>query len=100
MFDLDFTFSAKLWCYQAEKAAWYFVTLPEDYGGQIKFTRERRVGFGSVRVDVEVGQTRWKTSLFPYKETGSYILPIKAEVRKKEKLEVDRDVHVHLKVIP
>ena len=42
-------------------------------------------GFGSVRVAVTIGSTTWKTSLFPSKE-GAYLLPIKAEVRKKERI--------------
>ena len=42
-------------------------------------------GFGSIRVMVTIGKTRWKTSIFPTKE-GEFVLPVKASVRKKEKL--------------
>jgi len=99
MIDLDFTLTAKVWLWQAEKAAWHFVTLPQEIAGQIKFTRERRTGFGSVRVSVTIGDTSWKTSIFPAKEADSYLLPIKAEVRKKEGITLEDEIHVHIKVL-
>jgi hypothetical protein len=37
---------------------------------------------------VTIGQTVWKTSIFPDSKSGSYLLPLKAEVRKKEKIGV------------
>ena len=44
----------------------------------------RRRGFGAVKVRVEIGETRWDTSIFPHKESGGWLLPIKASVRKAE----------------
>lgn len=37
-----------------------------------------------VIVVVTLGKTSWKTSIFPDKHSGSYLLPLKALVRKKE----------------
>jgi hypothetical protein len=45
-----------------------------------------RKGFGSARVEAVIGDTRWKTSVFPHKESGGWILPVKASVRKAEGL--------------
>lgn len=80
-----FAFRAPLWKYSAA-AAWYFVTLPRGIADQIR-PQAPRVGFGSVRVQVTVGNTAWKTSVFPDKNSGSYLLPIKAAVRKAEGLQ-------------
>ncbi|MDV7340716.1 DUF1905 domain-containing protein [Terasakiella sp. A23] len=99
MIDLNFTFDAELWRWQSEKAAWYFVTLPVDDAAQISFTRERKAGFGSVRVSVTIGETVWKTSVFPSKESDSYLLPIKADVRKKEKIDAGDMVRVTVRVV-
>lgn len=76
--------SARVWVYQG-KAAWHFLTLPKDVAKDIDFyfSQEKR-GWGSLPVTVVVGKTTWKTSIFPDKESGSYLLPLKAEVRKKE----------------
>jgi hypothetical protein len=67
-------------------AAWYFVKLDEALSALIKAQQEPRPGFGSVRVVVKVGETEWKTSLFPDK-LGFYVLAVKAEVRKKEQIQ-------------
>lgn len=86
MIDLDFKFSAELWEYSG-KGTWHFVTVPEEISADIKaFTKHVTKGFKSVRVSVSVGESHWQTSLFPSKEKGAYVLPIKAAVRKTENL--------------
>ena len=58
----------------------------------------KRRGFGSVRVTVALGDSRWQTSLFPNKD-GSWFLPIKKPVRVAEglmegdELEVELELH-------
>jgi len=78
----------KLWIYPGE-AAWYFITLSKqvaqdiraDFGGAAR-------GFGSLPVQVRIGETTWKTSIFPdssaFGGSGSYLLPVKKAVRKAE----------------
>ena len=87
--DIQFEFEGKLWLYAAAKASWHFVTVPKDISEQIRFFGRRgSPGFGSVRVSVTVGNTRWKTSIFPDKASGCYFLPVKANVRKAEDLKL------------
>lgn len=101
MEELDFTFTTKLWMYQG-KGAWYFVTLPKEQADQIKFftspqnTGQRRRGWGSVRVTVTIGTATWQTSIFPSSSSESYVLPVKAEIRKKAKINQGDDVTVKL----
>lgn len=94
--DLDFTFSEPLWAYPG-KSAWFFVTVPKDVAEQIKFFQGKHTGFGSVEVKVYVGNSAWKTSLFPDKKSGSYLLPVKSEIRKAENLQ-SRDV-INLRLV-
>ena len=67
------------------ESAWYFLTLPNDLADEI---RARRAGahrpFGSLRVRVRLGSTTWSTSLFAEGASGSYLLPVKAPVRRAE----------------
>ena len=99
MFDLTFRFTAPLWL-TAGGGTWYFITLPKDYADQIKFTRHgKRRGFGSVRVRVKIGTSDWATSLFSDSKSGSYLLPIKAAVRKSERLADGNEVSVELSVV-
>lgn len=95
MSALEFAFKAKLWIYEG-KGAWYFVTLPKDISKSIKFFAGQRPGWGSLRVTVRVGKTTWKTSIFPDTKAGAYLLPVKADVRAKERLEPGRNMAVKL----
>ena len=67
------------------KGAWHFITLPEEDSEQIKFlsSQERR-GWGSVRVTASIGQTTWKTSVFPDTKAGAYLLPVNRVLALKE----------------
>lgn len=85
--------SAKLWLYPGESANWHFLTIPKNIGEKIKEKyRPLTKGFGSLPVEVTIGKTTWKTSIFPDRRTGTYFLPIKAKVRKQEDLYVDDEV--------
>ena len=92
---------AKVWLYPGETAAWHFVTLPKKEGQEIK-ERYKAVskGWGSLPVEVTVGATTWKTSIFPDKTSGSYLLPLKAAVRKREEIEESDTISFTLKVRP
>ena len=69
------------------KAAWYFLTIDGDTAAAIRAaSRGSTGGFGSVRVTATIGDTSWQTSLFPSKDSGGYLLPLKASVRKAEGL--------------
>ena len=57
----------------------------------------KRRGFGSVKVTVTLGDSRWQTSLFPNKD-GSWFLPVKKPVRLAERLEYGDEVEVELEL--
>lgn len=79
---------AKVWLYTG-MAGWHFVTFPQNQSANIKtrFGSMKR-GWGSLPVVATVGKTSWKTSIFPDKKAGAYLLPLKEDVRKKEKIAV------------
>lgn len=97
-----FAFTGALWLYRGEKAAWHFVTLPQGLAVKIKALYRKTPappGFGTVKVSVRIGKTEWSTSLFPDKKSGSYLLPIKAAVRKREGLSAGDFVSVVVSVM-
>lgn len=97
--DSSYEFSAPIWVYQGN-STWHFITLPVDIAAQIRglITSPRR-GWGSIRVAVTLGESTWKTSIFPYKEVSSFILPLKAAVRKKEHAQLGNIVAIRLVVL-
>jgi hypothetical protein len=95
----DYEFVGELWQWTGE-AAWYFVTLPHEVTDDIDEAHEgSRAGFGSRRVEVTVGATTWRTSVFPDKNTASYLLPVKQSVRKAEGLVEGARFEVRLRLV-
>jgi len=92
------TFKSTIWLYQGD-AAWHFVTLPDDAAAKVRLVSPVKRGWGSVKVKVTVGGSAWQTSIFPDKKTGSYVLPLKAAVRKKENLLAGQEIDVSLELI-
>src|SRR5687768_15906703 len=92
-------FRSKLWRYPGDRAAWYFLTIDQTKISEIKerFSPVKR-GWGTIPVETTIGKTAWKTSIFPDKD-GSYILPVKAAVRKAERLAEDDVVNFSLRVL-
>jgi Domain of unknown function (DUF1905) len=84
----SYRFRAKLWRWNGGKASWFFVTVPAGVSKEIRLVDAgpQRVGFGSLRVEATIGESTWQTSIFPSKELDAYLLPVKATVRKAEKM--------------
>lgn len=87
MSTASFTFDAEVREWEGP-AAWFFLLLPTGVADEVadQVDGRPRAGFGSVRVEVTVGTTTWRTSVFPDKARGTYLLPLKREVRDAEGL--------------
>ena len=97
--------SATLWIWSSPEApaSWHFLTIDGEAAEAIRATAlmrrlegGQRRGWGSIRVKATIGDTRWQTSVFPSKENGGYLLPVKAAVRKAEGLIAGDEVLVQL----
>ena len=89
-------FSGKI-LYWRGPAPWYFVTVPEDQSLDLKaISGFVTYGWGVIPVNVWIGKTEWKTSLFP--KDGRYLVPIRASVRAVENLDVGDEVTIRLEV--
>lgn len=93
-----FSVKSKVWLYPG-KAAWHFVTIPTEIAKEIDtYFAHAKHGWGSLPVLVTIGNTTWKTSIFPDNKTQAYLLPIKKEVRKKELLEEGLELDLCLEI--
>jgi hypothetical protein len=94
-----FEFEAELWRWQARTDSWVFVALPEDVSDEIADLPLPPAGFGSVKVEVTLGASRWSTSVFPDASRKTYVLPVKAAVRRAEKVDVGDVVRVGVETL-
>ena len=85
MVELVIQFNEALWEYQGE-APWVFITLPAEDAEELRERVPQRAGFGSVKVNAVIGESRWQTSVFPDKGSGSFLLPVKRAIREQEDL--------------
>jgi hypothetical protein len=94
---LEVAFEAALWQHDGD-GGWHFVTLPADVAADVRDHAPPRGGFGSVRVTAVIGESRWQTSLFPESGSGSYVLPVRQQVRRANDLVPGDAVAVRLTV--
>lgn len=86
MYKKIYKIKARVWIHSGV-AVWHFVNIPTSKSKIIKkFFGDLSGGWGSLPVNVTLGKTRWKTSIFPDRKSSQYLLPLKLEIRKKEKI--------------
>lgn len=91
--------NAALWRYPSDKASWFFVTVPKKLADKLKADPDAtKTGWGQIKVEVTVGSSTWKTSLFPDKQ-GKMVLPIKKAVRDKEEVYDGGDVKIAIALV-
>ena len=96
----EHSFDAQLWRWTSNGVAWVFLTLPENIADQIEAQQVGPGrGFGAVKVRVTIGSSTWDTSMFPSRKHASYILPVKAPVRRQEGLDAGDTASVSILLI-
>ena len=93
---MNIEFSGSIWFWRGP-SPYYFVTVPEEESRGLKeISGFVTYGWGMIPVHVRIGETEWKTSLWP--KDGRYIVPLKDKVRQAENLEEGDEVTVRLAV--
>jgi hypothetical protein len=93
------TVTGPLWLWSGENGSWHFVTVPEEQSDEIRAHCLADIrGFKSARVEATINDVTWRTSVFPVK-SGGYILPVKAEVRRKAGIAAGDQVTVTLELL-
>ena len=93
---MNFEFDGEI-IYWRGPAPWFFVPIPDSESAAIKaISNEVTYGWGVIPVQVRIGNTTFKTSLFP--KDDLYLVPVKAAVRKAEQLDKGDMVTVQLEI--
>lgn len=87
---IEYTFSAELWRYEGQ-GAWYFVSLPQEVSEEIRTSLQwQEEGWGRMKAKASIKQLEWNTAIWFDKKRNTYLLPIKADIRKKLVLEANQ----------
>lgn len=93
---IKYAFKAKPWQHAAP-GGWHFVSLPNELAKEIrnalKFEEE---GWGRLKATAKIGNSEWKTAIWFDTKKGTCLLPLNAEIRKKENLIIGKDVETVL----
>lgn len=96
---MQYKSKVELWMWPGE-GAWYFMTLPKTQSAEIKnLFKPISRGFGSIKVRATIGDTTWHTSIFPDSKSGSYLLPVKKQIRQSEKMETGKVYELSLEIL-
>lgn len=101
------THTGQLWLWAGEgNGSWHFLTIDGEAAEAIRAHEAMRRlelgkgrGFGSVKVNAVIGESRWTTSVFPSAAHKGYVLPVKASVRKAEGIAAGASVVVELDLL-
>lgn len=78
---------------------WHFVTVPPDLADELNVRyADRHRPFGSLPVRASLGSSTWSTSLFKDTKSASYLLPVKAEVRRRERIEEGATATIYIEL--
>lgn len=93
---MKFEFDGKIIFWRGP-APWYFVAMPAKESRALQaISNLVTYGWGVIPVIVRIGKTEFKTSLFP--KDGRYLVPIRADVRKRLDLDKGDKVSVRLEI--
>jgi hypothetical protein len=93
---MELEVSGEVWFWKGP-APWHFVTVPDEGCSALEaMSAAVSYGWGMIPVTASIGRTGWQTSLFP--KDGRYLVPVKAAVRRAERIEDGDTVTIRLVV--
>lgn len=97
--------AAPIWRWNGpHNGTWFFITIRGEPAETIsshavmrRLETGRARGFGSVKVTARIGESGWRTSVFPTRE-GEWWLPVKTAIRRSEDIVEGDMVHLALEL--
>ncbi len=83
--------------HHSESGGWFFVSIPQKLSTEIRtHFKNQEEGWGRMKVTAIVNELKWKTSIWFDSKSNHYLLPIKAEIRKKGNFKVGNILVVNI----
>ncbi|MFC5684167.1 DUF1905 domain-containing protein [Flavobacterium sp. MAHUQ-51] len=93
---IKYEFEAEAWQHAAP-GGWYFISLPQHLATEIRTAlQSEEEGWGRLKAVAKTGKTEWKTAIWFDTKMKTYLLPLKAEIRKKEGIIVGKKLQITL----
>ena len=99
MEKMEYAFLAKPYQYSSSKemCGWTFVSLPQNLSTEIRANfKSLEEGWGRMKVTAKLGGSEWQTAIWFDTTQDTYLLPLKAKIRKQEKVVLGENVEIFL----
>jgi len=75
---------------EEDTCGWNFLFMPQGLAKEIRVMhKHQEEGWGRMKVTAKIGGSEWKTSIWFDTKNDTYLLPIKAAIRKKENIDME-----------
>ena len=101
MEGMKYEFSAKAYQYSSseEMCGWTFVSLPKELSTEIRDNFKcLEEGWGRLKITAKLGGSEWQTAIWFDTKQETYLLPLKAKIRKQEKVALGEDLKILIRV--
>lgn len=93
---INYEFYATPWQHSAPNG-WHFVSLPKELAAEIRENLKwQEEGWGRLKATAQIGNSKWETAIWFDTKHQTYLLPLKAEIRKKERLEIGKKINTNI----
>jgi hypothetical protein len=77
--------------------SWTFVSLPKSIENEIRDNfKSEEEGWGRLKATAKIGKTQWKTAIWFDTKMNTFLLPLKAEIKKRENIQINKNVSATL----
>jgi len=98
---MKFEFFAKTYHYSTtdEMCGWTFVSLPHELSVEIRDNfKSLEEGWGRMKVTAKLGSSEWQTAIWFDTKQNTYLLPLKAKIKKQENVLLGEDVRIIIRI--
>jgi len=91
---IKYEFSSTPWQYEGQ-GAWIFASLPIEISAEIRtHFKWMEEGWGRMKATANIGNSTWDTAIWYDSKKTTYLLPLKAIIRTKEKIKTNEAIKI------
>lgn len=84
--NIPYTFTGTPWKYEGQ-GGWIFISLPKPMSKEIRnLLQWQEEGWGRLKARARIGNSSWDTAIWFDTKQDTYLLPLKATIRTREKI--------------
>lgn len=93
---IKYNFTVQLWKY-SQQGGWVFASLPISISKEIRENLKwQEEGWGRMKAIASIEGFEWNTAIWFDKKRNTYLLPIKADVRKKKNVRLEKPIDISI----